>query len=205
GIAHVGSARRFAIGPAGRGAAAPIVACDQVARVLIVADTPYARIEDAFVLDQGIEGGGVLRRQAYASMRRGLAEIANLVGPVDRMADLREKDRVRHRGVVPFAREVILLHAERLVIARRGVIASAARRYRPDVTFLAIDSDRHLLRRLVDDDHDIGVRGLGQCEQCENCGEGQCNTMETHTTTPNSTTTVAAQHAAIIWPCRFTQ
>ncbi len=113
-------------------------------------------------------------------------------GAVDGVAALGDEDRVRHRRVVPFARVMIFHHAEWLEVAGRRVVAVAAGRYRPGVAVLAVDGDRHFLRRLVDDDHNIGVSSLSQCERCDDCRQGERETVETHTKIPASTPITAA-------------
>src|SRR6516165_8040356 len=54
---------------------------------------------------------------------------------------------------------VVGVHAVRLEGATRRVVAGAPGRDWPDITLRTIDSDRHLLRALVDCDEDAGARG----------------------------------------------
>ena len=66
---------------------------------------------------------------------------------------------MRHWRIVPFLGVVVGVHAVRLEGAARRVIAGAPGRDWPDLTLRAIDSDRHLLRALVDCDEDAGAGG----------------------------------------------
>ena len=95
---------------------------------------------------------------------------------------LGEEDRVWHRRVVPLAGEVVFFHAERLEIAVRRIVAGPAGGYRPAIAVLPIDRDSHFLRRLVDDDHDVGARGLREGKRGDDRAERERKKVETHAT-----------------------
>ena len=124
---------------------------------------------------------------AWLSLPTMSAEIAGLEGTVDGVTDLGEEDRIRHRRIVPLPRKVVTFHTEWLEFPRRGIIARSSSRYRPGVAVFAVDRDGHLLRGFVDDDHDIGARGLCERERDERRGEGENKTVETHVNTPAPT------------------
>src|SRR6266481_1088127 len=107
-------------------------------------------------------------------MRSRGAEPAFGIGAVDRMADLGEEDRVRHRRVVEFLGVVVFLHAEGAEAAVRRLVRRKTGRDRPVVSLGAVDCDGHHLRILVDGDGDVGLRGAGgaQYEACERNEEG---------------------------------
>src|SRR5262249_46571275 len=87
------------------------------------ASQDHGGVQHAFLLDQGIELLGIGGQKPHAAMRGRRAEMLHVIAAVDRVTLLGEEDRERHRGVVPFLGEVILLHAERLVLAARGFVA----------------------------------------------------------------------------------
>lgn len=93
-------------------------------------------------------------------MRHWMAEIALLVSAVNGVADLGEKDRIRHRRVVPLVATVIDFHAEWLKAAARCVVAAASSRYRPVVKVLSVDRDSHALEGFIDSDQKVGTSGL---------------------------------------------
>src|ERR1700761_6884374 len=111
-------------------------------------------------------------------------------GAVNRVSDLGEEDRVRHRRVVEFLGVVIFLHPEGLEGTVRRLVRGIAGRDRPLVALDAVDRDGHHLRILVDGDGDFGLRGAGG----EQHQTGNGNEEGTHlpmaswasTTTPRS-------------------
>src|SRR5918992_305468 len=92
-------------------------------------------------------------------MRGRAAETAHGIGTVDGMADLGEKDRMRHRRVVEFLGVMVLFHPEGAEAAVRSLIGGKTRRHRPAVTLDAVDGDGHLLVVLVDCYGDFGLGG----------------------------------------------
>src|SRR6185437_7491715 len=93
------------------------------------------------------------------------------------------------RRVVPFAAEVVLLHAEWFVLPGRRVVALAPGRHRPDVTRIAVDDDGHLLGGLVDLDEQAGARRRaerGDRERGEQTGKSTSTSTGEATHDPNS-------------------
>ena len=82
---------------------------------------------------------------------------AGVVGAVNGVAFLGEKDRVGHRRVVPLLAEMVLFHAERRERAGRRVVPGDAGRHRPGVEVRAVGRDGHLLGALVDLDQQVGM------------------------------------------------
>ncbi|MHC2429531.1 hypothetical protein ACVIST_006276 [Bradyrhizobium elkanii] len=80
---------------------------------------------------------------------------------MNRVPDLGEEDRVRHRRVVEFLGIVILFHAEGAEAAVRRFARRDAGRDRPVIARDAVDRDGHLLVVLVDGDIDLGLCGAG--------------------------------------------
>ena len=75
----------------------------------------------------------------------GTAEPRQIVGAVNGEAVIKE-DRVRHRRIVIFAREITPRHRLRMEHAARRAVAAAAGRDRPVVSRRAVDADGHALR-----------------------------------------------------------
>ena len=103
-------------------------------------------------------------------MRHWMAEIALLVSAVNGVADLGEKDRIRHRRVVPLVAAVIDFHAEWLKAAAWCVVAAASSRHRPVVKLLAVDRDGHALGGFVDLNQKVGVGSLAKRQRRKNSG-----------------------------------
>src|SRR6516225_4380333 len=92
-------------------------------------------------------------------MRHCAAEMLDVEKAVNRVTVHIEEDRVRHWRIVAFLGVVVGVHAVRLEGAARRVVAGAPGRDWPDITLRTIDSDRHLLRALVDCDEDASLAG----------------------------------------------
>ena len=112
----------------------------------------------AFPLDQAKQSSGVRGLQPHAAMRHRTAEPRGLVGTVNGDAAA-EKDRVRHRRVMVFAREPARREPLRMIDTTRRRQGAATGRYPPVVAWYAVDDDLHGLRRAVDahDDCRIGT------------------------------------------------
>ena len=111
-------------------------------------------------------------------MRGGMTEPAGMGGTVDRVADLGEEDRVRHRRIVPFPGEMGLLHPERAIAAIRRIVAGDPGRDWPRVADLPIDRDAHALGVLVDGDEKVGPRR--QRRGCQNETRGEEGQAQAH-------------------------
>src|SRR4051794_27440311 len=94
-------------------------------------------------------------------------EAARLIAAMDGMALRGKEDRVRHRSVVPFPGEVVLLHSERAKRSTGGVVARTARRDFPIVTGLSIHPDHHSLRGFIDRNEKVGGSRPGAHEEAE--------------------------------------
>ena len=145
------------LGPGDGGIAARVARQRDLGR----AGQRHRGVEHALFLHQRIERRGIGLRQPYAAMGSGGAEPVLEIGAVDRMADLGEEDRVRHRRVVEFLGVVVFLHPEGAEAAARRLVGRNAGGDRPVVALDAVDRDGHLLRILVDGDGDIGLGGAG--------------------------------------------
>src|SRR5262245_18181186 len=115
-------------------------------------------VGQSLLLDQREQGGGVIRREAHATVRRRRAEALGFIRTMDGMALGGKEDGMRHGRVVPFLRKVILFQAERGVAAGGGGVTGAPGGNRPRVALDAINRDGHLLQALVDADDDTGRR-----------------------------------------------
>src|SRR5579863_9876182 len=146
-------------------------------------------IAAALALDQAEQGGGIARIEPHAAMRDGPAETGNLVGAVDGVA-AREKDRVRHRRIVVFARVPAHRQPLRMIGAGRGDVAAPRRRHPPAITRLAVDDHFHALTCAVDMHDDGRCRGLARGEHNET-ERSQHATQTTHDT-PNPDEIIAA-------------
>ena len=122
----------------------------------------HGGVEHAFLFHQRIKRRGVGARQPHAAVRNRDAEVAFGFGAMDRMPDLGEEDRMRHRRVVEFLGEVVGLHPEGAEGAVRSLVRRIAGRNRPFVSLDAVDRDGHHLIVLVDGDFDFGLGGAGR-------------------------------------------
>ena len=68
------------------------------------------RMFEPILLHQRVKCSGILWRQSYASMRCGFTEPPYLIGAMNCMPLLSEKDRVGHRSVVPLLAVPNLVH-----------------------------------------------------------------------------------------------
>ena len=103
------------------------------------------RIALAVTLHQREQRRRMRRVQPDAAMRGAAAEPLDIRGSVNGKSVM-EEDRVRHRRIVVFAREITSMHRLRTEYAARRAIAAAAGRDRPAVPRRAVDADSHALR-----------------------------------------------------------
>src|SRR4051812_11179905 len=100
--------------------------------------------------------------------------MSRVVAAMDRVTDLREEDRMRHRRVVPLFGEVVALEPEGPERTAWRVIADPAGRDLPHVARCSVDKDGHALGTLVHDDEEIRGRRSGADEKTKdrrrNCG-----------------------------------
>lgn len=122
----------------------------------------------AFALDQAEQNSGIARIEPHAAMRGRPAQLRNLVGAVDGESAI-EEDRMRHRGIIVFAREPAPGQHLRVVGARRCNVSPPRRRNPPVVARHAVDDDGHSLTRAVDvdDDGGFGAIARGQDKEAE--------------------------------------
>src|SRR5581483_6957981 len=92
----------------------------------------------AFPLDQAKQSSGVRGLQPHTAMRHRTAEPRGLVGTVNGDATA-EKDRVRHRRVMVFAREPARREPLRMIDTTRRRQGAATGRYPPVVAWYAVD------------------------------------------------------------------
>ena len=95
-----------------------------------------------------------------------------------------KQQHMSNTRVVPLAREVVALHAERLELAGRRIIAVRAGGHRPDVARIAVDRDGHLLLGLVDGYENVGARGGRERQHRDDGGERRQQAAETHAIPP---------------------
>src|SRR5262245_25462000 len=69
---------------------------------------------------------------------------------------------MRHRRVVPLFAVPNLIHGTGRITSCWRVVQANAGRYFPTVSLHIVDEDFHLLRRLIDNDEDLGRRWLGR-------------------------------------------
>ena len=117
----------------------------------------HARIAHAVPLDQREQFAGMTGVEPHATVRRRRAEPAGGGAAVDGVPPLGEKDRIRHRRIVPLARSVVARHPERPERTGRRCVAAAPGRNRPTPALDTVDRDPHALGRLVDRDDNGGL------------------------------------------------
>ena len=91
-------------------------------------------------------------------MRGAVSEAIDMLTAVDCMALRGEENGIGHGRIIPFLREVILLHTERTIRAAWGSVANCPRRNGPDKLLLTIHTDGHSLSVLVNgNDYPLGM------------------------------------------------
>jgi len=107
---------------------------------------------------EAVEFARILRIEADAAMRGRAPEMPNIIGAVDRVSAL-EEDRVRHGGVMVFARSVKAVEGRWTIRSGWRAIAAARRRNRPSALQNAIHIDIHHLPGFAHPHNDASVRG----------------------------------------------
>src|SRR5262249_43133903 len=92
-------------------------------------------------------------------MRGGSAKRLRLIGAMDGITIFPEEYRVRHGGIVPLFAVPDFVHRGGSIISRGSRISGHTSRYRPNVFFHPVYTDRHFLSGFVDVDED-GARAL---------------------------------------------
>src|SRR5262245_55639136 len=104
-------------------------------------------------------------------MRHRVTKIALRISAVDSVADLCEENRIRHWRVVPLVAGVVDLHAERLEVAARRVVAACPGRHRPIIKPRSVDRNGHALSGFIYLYQQVGMDGLAERNKCEGAGD----------------------------------